>query len=184
MRRRWTRRRSGKWPQILAARCYARDAPSRRRTCWSAMPQHPIDESRAFVPVRIAVLTVSDTRDASNDTSGDTLAARIADAGHILADRVESSETIRAPSRLQLRALDRRSRDRCRDLDRRHGTDGPRRDRRSVQVRLRKRDRRLLRASSTRSASRRSARRHSSRAPARAWRMAPICSPCPARPAR
>jgi hypothetical protein len=37
----------------------------------------PIDESIAFVPVRIAVLTVTDTRDVSNDTSGDTLAARI-----------------------------------------------------------------------------------------------------------
>ncbi len=51
------------------------------------MPQHPIDETRAFVPVRIAVLTVSDTRDASNDTSGDTLVARITDAGHVLAAR-------------------------------------------------------------------------------------------------
>jgi len=51
------------------------------------MPQHPIDETRSFVPVRIAVLTVSDTRDASNDTSGDTLATRIRDAGHILAAR-------------------------------------------------------------------------------------------------
>ena len=51
------------------------------------MPPHRIDESRAFVPVRIAVLTVSDTRDASNDTSGDALAARIAEAGHILAAR-------------------------------------------------------------------------------------------------
>jgi molybdenum cofactor biosynthesis protein B len=51
------------------------------------MPEHPIDETRAFVPVRIAVLTVSDTRDASNDASGDTLAARIKDAGHVLADR-------------------------------------------------------------------------------------------------
>jgi len=48
---------------------------------------HPLDETRPFVPVRIAVLTVSDTRDASNDTSGDTLAARLADAGHILAAR-------------------------------------------------------------------------------------------------
>jgi len=46
-----------------------------------------IDEAIAFVPVRIAVLTVSDTRDASNDTSGDTLAKRIEDAGHILAAR-------------------------------------------------------------------------------------------------
>jgi molybdenum cofactor biosynthesis protein B len=46
-----------------------------------------IDESIAFVPVRIAVMTVSDTRDASNDTSGDTLAKRIEDAGHVLAAR-------------------------------------------------------------------------------------------------
>lgn len=45
------------------------------------------DETIAFVPVRIAVLTVSDTRDASNDTSGDALAARIAEAGHVLAAR-------------------------------------------------------------------------------------------------
>src|SRR5690349_8987543 len=46
-----------------------------------------IDESIAFVPVRIAVLTVSDTRDASSDTSGDTLASRIKDAGHELGGR-------------------------------------------------------------------------------------------------
>ncbi|HEV2560631.1 MAG TPA: molybdenum cofactor biosynthesis protein B [Rhizomicrobium sp.] len=51
------------------------------------MPPHRIDESIAFAAVRIAVLTVSDTRDASDDVSGDTLAARIADAGHILAAR-------------------------------------------------------------------------------------------------
>jgi molybdenum cofactor biosynthesis protein B len=51
------------------------------------MPPHRLDESIAFVPVRIAVLTVSDTRDASNDVSGDTLAARIKDAGHVLAAR-------------------------------------------------------------------------------------------------
>jgi molybdenum cofactor biosynthesis protein B len=48
----------------------------------------PIDESIAFVPVRIALLTVSDTRDASNDTSGDALAERIAKAGHVLAARL------------------------------------------------------------------------------------------------
>ena len=41
-----------------------------------------IDDSRAFIAVNIAVLTVSDTRTAANDTSGDTLAARIAAAGH------------------------------------------------------------------------------------------------------
>jgi molybdenum cofactor biosynthesis protein B len=46
-----------------------------------------IDESIAFVPVRIAIMTVSDTRTAADDKSGDTLAARIADAGHVLAAR-------------------------------------------------------------------------------------------------
>ncbi len=46
-----------------------------------------IDENIAFLPVNIAVLTVSDTRDASTDTSGDTLAARIEAAGHAVAAR-------------------------------------------------------------------------------------------------
>ena len=46
-----------------------------------------IDESTKFVPVRIAVMTVSDSRDASSDKSGDTLAGRIKDAGHVLAAR-------------------------------------------------------------------------------------------------
>ena len=47
----------------------------------------PIDESRAFVPVRIAVLAVSDTRGLAEDRSGDTLVARIEGAGHVVADR-------------------------------------------------------------------------------------------------
>lgn len=46
-----------------------------------------IDESLGFRPVRIAVLTVSDTRDAATDKSGDTLAERITAAGHTLAAR-------------------------------------------------------------------------------------------------
>jgi molybdenum cofactor biosynthesis protein B len=46
-----------------------------------------IDECRTFLPVNIAVLTVSDTRTAANDTSGDTLAARIEAAGHRVAAR-------------------------------------------------------------------------------------------------
>jgi molybdopterin adenylyltransferase len=44
-------------------------------------------EQRPFVPVGIAVLTVSDTRTLDDDKSGDTLAARIAGAGHRLAAR-------------------------------------------------------------------------------------------------
>ncbi len=46
-----------------------------------------IDEDKNFVAVRIAVLTVSDTRNAAEDRSGDVLVARIADAGHVLAER-------------------------------------------------------------------------------------------------
>ncbi len=46
-----------------------------------------IDENRTFMPVRIAVLTVSDTRAASDDRSGDVLVQRLGDAGHILAAR-------------------------------------------------------------------------------------------------
>ena len=45
------------------------------------------DENKEFIPVRIAVLTVSDTRGLDQDKSGDTLVGRIEDAGHILADR-------------------------------------------------------------------------------------------------
>lgn len=42
---------------------------------------------RPFLPVRIAVLTVSDSRSLDNDRSGDTLVARITGAGHVLVDR-------------------------------------------------------------------------------------------------
>jgi len=47
----------------------------------------PIDESRTFRPIAIALLTVSDTRGPDEDTSGDILANRIAGAGHQLATR-------------------------------------------------------------------------------------------------
>ena len=47
----------------------------------------PIDESRTFLPVNIAVLTVSDTRDLASDRSGATLAERVVAAGHRLAGR-------------------------------------------------------------------------------------------------
>lgn len=46
-----------------------------------------IDESRRFIPVRIAILSVSDTRSLAEDRSGDTLVARLQEAGHILAAR-------------------------------------------------------------------------------------------------
>lgn len=58
-----------------------------------------IDETKPFHPVRIAVLTVSDTRTRENDTSGDTLVERLTGAGHVLADRAllrDDVEQVRA----------------------------------------------------------------------------------------
>jgi molybdenum cofactor biosynthesis protein B len=58
-----------------------------------------IDETKPFHPVRIAVLTVSDTRTPENDTSGDTLVERLTGAGHLLADRAllrDDVEKVRA----------------------------------------------------------------------------------------
>src|SRR6516165_4810128 len=59
----------------------------------SAQPSVPfampgIDESKPFIPLHIAVLTVSDTRSVEDDKSGATLAERIAKAGHAVAARV------------------------------------------------------------------------------------------------
>jgi len=55
-----------------------------------------IDETRPFLPVNIAVLTVSDTRTPANDTSGDALAERIAKAGHRVAARAISKDDVPA----------------------------------------------------------------------------------------
>ena len=55
-----------------------------------------IDETRQFVPLKIAVLTVSDTRDLASDKSGATLAERIRGAGHILAERSIVTDDVEA----------------------------------------------------------------------------------------
>jgi molybdopterin adenylyltransferase len=58
-----------------------------------------IDQTRQFVPLQIAVLTVSDTRALADDKSGATLAERIEKAGHAVADRAivtDDVEKIRA----------------------------------------------------------------------------------------
>ena len=55
-----------------------------------------IDESRPFVPVGIAVLTVSDTRSLEEDKSGATLAERIARAGHEVGDRALVTDDVEA----------------------------------------------------------------------------------------
>ena len=62
-----------------------------------------LDPNRPFIPVRIAVLTVSDTRSVEDDTSGDTLAAMIAAAGHELAARAIVKDDVEA-IRAQVRA--------------------------------------------------------------------------------
>jgi molybdopterin adenylyltransferase len=62
-----------------------------------------IDASRSFVPLKIAVLTVSDTRSIDDDKSGATLADRIAAAGHTVAARAivtDDIEKIRAQAKL------------------------------------------------------------------------------------
>ncbi len=46
-----------------------------------------LDENHPFKPLRIAVLTVSDTRDKATDKSGDTLVSMITNAGHAIAER-------------------------------------------------------------------------------------------------
>jgi len=48
----------------------------------------PIDNSLDFVPINIAIITISDTRTTENDTSGDTLEQRITKAGHQMAKRI------------------------------------------------------------------------------------------------
>ncbi|MEM9349832.1 MAG: molybdenum cofactor biosynthesis protein B [Pseudomonadota bacterium] len=61
-----------------------------------------IDESRAFLPVRIAILTVSDTRTEADDRSGDALVERLQSAGHMLAARaIEKDDREAIAARLQ-----------------------------------------------------------------------------------
>jgi molybdenum cofactor biosynthesis protein B len=58
-----------------------------------------IDESKSFIPLNIAVLTISDTRSLADDKSGTTLADRLTAAGHKLAAReivTDDVEAIRA----------------------------------------------------------------------------------------
>src|ERR1044072_2566414 len=63
------------------------------------IPMPGIDQSRPFIPLKIAVLTVSDTRSLDEDKSGATLAERIEKAGHTVGARAivtDDVEKIRA----------------------------------------------------------------------------------------
>lgn len=55
-----------------------------------------IDQTRQFVPLKIAVLTVSDTRERADDKSGHLLAERIRAAGHALAERAIVKDELKA----------------------------------------------------------------------------------------
>jgi molybdopterin adenylyltransferase len=55
-----------------------------------------LDENHPFTPLRIAVLTVSDTRERATDKSGDTLASMITKAGHEVAERAIVTDDIEA----------------------------------------------------------------------------------------
>ncbi len=55
-----------------------------------------LDPSRSFIPLAIAVLTVSDTRSLAEDRSGDVLVGRLTDAGHRLADRAVVMDDVAA----------------------------------------------------------------------------------------
>lgn len=59
-------------------------------------PGGKIDPAKPLKAVRIAVLTISDTRDAESDTSGALLAQRVKDAGHELADKAIVPDSIAA----------------------------------------------------------------------------------------
>jgi len=62
-----------------------------------------IDERREFIPVNIAILTVSDTRSLAEDRSGDTLVKRLEEAGHRLAARaIVQDERDRIAEQLRL----------------------------------------------------------------------------------
>jgi molybdenum cofactor biosynthesis protein B len=55
-----------------------------------------VDPSRTFKPIGIAVLTVSDTRTAADDTSGDLLCERVKSAGHRLVARAIVKDDVHA----------------------------------------------------------------------------------------
>lgn len=61
-----------------------------------------IDDKRPFVPLKIAVLTISDTREFADDKSGETLVGRIEKAGHVIAARTIVTDDVEA-IRAQLR---------------------------------------------------------------------------------
>ena len=103
----WLRRTGRLHPRIIgAAATLVHDRPERGQSVFLQYvrgdfalgnPLMPgIDESRQFVPLKIAVLTVSDTRELADDKSGATLIERIRAAGHVLAERSIVKDEVKA----------------------------------------------------------------------------------------
>src|SRR3569833_608317 len=90
----WTRSRAASGRSIIRPSRPRPGRPCRHLPWWLPMPipsddinSSRIDTGKVFVPVHIAVLTVSDTRTRDDDVSGDTLVKRLQEAGHILCAR-------------------------------------------------------------------------------------------------
>ena len=77
-------------PSWLARQCARRTQFPERRPCRRST------RAARFIPVRIAVLTVSDTRALADDKSGNTLAAMIGEAGHAVAARALVKDDVTA----------------------------------------------------------------------------------------
>ena len=101
-----------------------------------------LDESREFVPLKIAVLTVSDTRNLKDDKSGALLVQCIVAAGHLVAERSIVNDDVEAIRDCE--RLDRRSRGRCHHHHRRHRLYRPRRHAGGDRAAVRKADGRLF----------------------------------------
>ncbi len=67
---------------------------------------HHDDDDRPFIPMRIAVLTMSDTRSLEDDKSGNTLEKRLAEAGHELAERTIVRDEIAEIQKIVKRWID------------------------------------------------------------------------------
>ena len=106
-----------------------------------------LDMSVDFQPVNIAVMTVSDSRTPDDDRSGDLLASRIAEDGHVWPTAGSSPTTCRRSSRSS--RLDRRPEHRCRHSHRRYRPDRPRQHARSVCADRRKGHSRLANCSAS-----------------------------------
>ena len=106
-------------------------------------PGGKLDEGVALTPVRIAVLTISDTRDEESDTSGHVLAERVTGAGHELAGKAIVPDDVGA-IRAKVMAWTQLGRGRRDPHHRRHRPHRPRRDARGDRAAVRQAHRRLL----------------------------------------